>query len=189
MRIHRVALIAVVACLALNAFAFAIERPAKTDPQPQYKTTVWIQALRPQPPGLTDSRQMTIIYGTRRYVANDRVIQANEANLRAIAAAQEAAARASERPTPTQAATVTVSSGSAYPGALTYGMFPCIEMAESTDNPSAHSGLYGDLDRTWNGYDGYPDAGSAPLYVQNQFNQDLYNRLGWRPWNDYCTGT
>ncbi len=185
MRIHRVALIALAVTLLLSIFAVSHARPADVV---HFKRAVWVQRL---PSNLiqSDSRQMMIIDGTQRYVATYYVIKAREDAANAAAAAYEAAARAVEAATPTPAATATVSSGAAVPGALSFGLFPCIEMAESTNNPNAHSGLYGDLDTTWNGYDGYANAGAAPLYVQNQFNESLYNRLGWRPWNDYCTGT
>jgi hypothetical protein len=67
-------------------------------------------------------------------------------------------------------------------------MWQCIAMAESTDRPYITSGLYGDLTSTWAGYDGYPDAGAAPLSVQDAFNAALQARDGWQPWYDSCTG-
>ncbi len=48
--------------------------------------------------------------------------------------------------------------------------------------------MYGDLNSTWDDYDGYAVPGDAPLSVQNTFNWDLYLRDGWRPWEDHCTG-
>jgi hypothetical protein len=119
-----------------------------------------------------------------------------------VAAEEQAAAAASSTTsgstspqsttTPTPASysipSASASSTSSSSGGLSFGLFPCIEIAESGGNASVHSGLYGDLDSTWAGYDGYPYAGAAPVSVQNTFNLNLYNADGYAPWNDYCTG-
>lgn len=68
-------------------------------------------------------------------------------------------------------------------------MFPCIERAESGDRAYITSGLYGILISTWQslGYSGVP--GDASIALQNQAAMTLYDRDGYRPWNDPCTGT
>ena len=80
-----------------------------------------------------------------------------------------------------------------------YGAFPgaaCIVTAESGDNATAQnpdssaSGLFQDLDTTWNGYDGYAHAKDAPVSVQIAFNRQLAATAGLSPWAaDGCPGT
>lgn len=89
---------------------------------------------------------------------------------------------------PTTTTTVTAPSGAPLSG----GMWACIERAESGDranDPTAPSGEYGILLSTWEslGYSGWPYE--ASITTQNQAAMTLYDRMGWRPWNDYCTGT
>lgn len=159
MRIHRVALI----LLAFVALLVVCTPASRTVHKPlQFRTAV--DVWRITAPAQSDT---ALIVVREAAVASQRAV---EAQLTAFATA--VARQAAEASEP-----------------LSFGLFPCIEQAESTNDQYDHSGLYGDLDSTWNGYDGYYCAGAAPLYVQNAFNLALYNRDGWRPWNDYCTGT
>lgn len=89
---------------------------------------------------------------------------------------------------PRQAEPVTGEGAGILPGAE----WACIARAESSDNPrSVNSipgyignggGLYGDLESTWGGYDGYAQPFQAPVSVQNAFNQRLQEESGWSPW-------
>ena len=98
-------------------------------------------------------------------------------------------------PTPSVAAPPPVTTSTASSAAiadaapLSFGLFPCIEQAESSNRPYVTSGLYGILISTWEslGYSGVP--GDASITEQNQAAMTLYDRDGWHPWNDYCTGT
>jgi Transglycosylase-like domain/LysM domain len=84
-------------------------------------------------------------------------------------------------------------------GGSAYDAFPgasCIVQRESGGNPAAEnpastaSGLFQDLDSTWNGYDGYARAKDAPASVQVAFNRQLASESGLTPWAaDGCPGT
>lgn len=51
------------------------------------------------------------------------------------------------------------------------------------ENPrSTASGLFQDLDSTWNGHGGYSRAMYAPVEMQVAFNYNLYLQRGWQPW-------
>jgi hypothetical protein len=76
------------------------------------------------------------------------------------------------------------------------GWAACIVPRESGGNPtivnpqSGASGLFQDLPSTWNGFDGYPNAQSAPVSVQIQFNNHLEATAGMSQWAaDGCPGT
>jgi hypothetical protein len=95
-------------------------------------------------------------------------------------------------PPPTTTTTVPASSGAP----LAWGLWPCIEQAESSGRPYITSGLYGILVSTWYslrdavpGVADYAYPGAAPISVQNAATLYLYGEDGYRPWNDACTGT
>lgn len=80
------------------------------------------------------------------------------------------------------------------------GWAKCIVFRESSNNPRAVNsipgyignggGLFGDLTSTWNNYGGYHQPFQAPVSVQIQFNEQLHNQLGLKPWAaDGCPGT
>lgn len=76
----------------------------------------------------------------------------------------------------------------------------CIVQRESGGNPGAVNsipgyignggGLFGDLQSTWNNYDGYAQPFDAPVSVQIAFNNQLRAQDGLSPWAaDGCPGT
>lgn len=80
------------------------------------------------------------------------------------------------------------------------GWATCIVQRESGGNPGAVNsipgyignggGLFGDLQSTWNNYDGYSQPFQAPVSVQIQFNNQLHAQMGLSPWAaDGCPGT
>lgn len=80
------------------------------------------------------------------------------------------------------------------------GWATCIVQRESGGNPRSVNavpgwvgnggGLFGDLQSTWNNYDGYAQPFDAPVSVQVQFNDQLHAQDGLSPWAaDGCPGT
>lgn len=169
MRIHRVALIAacfyaLLATVSINTYRWVNSAPVTLPPNTH------AVLIRPAP--------------VVPVQPDDAYIRRNQATVRYL---QEAAALAAyvKAQLAAQAAAAAAQAGSP----LTGGLWPCIEMAESTMRPYITSGLYGILVSTWQslGYSGVP--GGASLTIQNEAAMRLYDEHGWRPWNDSCTGT
>lgn len=90
----------------------------------------------------------------------------------------------STQPSSTQATTPATSQSSG--GSAPSSFQQCVAWRESSNNPTASSaGLYGILPSTWAslGYSG--TAGQAPVSVQNQAFQQLYDKYGTSPWAPY----
>jgi LysM repeat protein len=67
----------------------------------------------------------------------------------------------------------------------------CVISRESGGNPRAVNpssdagGLFQFLPSTWDGYDGYPNAESAPVSVQEEYFNIVYAAYGVAPWRPY----
>jgi hypothetical protein len=185
MRKHRVALITIYFVAAVVA-AVTFLTPASGVSHTQEASWKSSAPLGTQKTMLLTPQSLYPLAVFASAVEDNQAAQAFATAEAALAAQRQATTRTAPSTATTYQPTPSASQNDT--GGLSFGLFPCIIQAESGGNASDHSGLYGDLDSTWAGYDGYPYAGAAPVSVQNAFNLALYQRDGWAPWNDSCTG-